>query len=77
MKLLVVLLAISVSVLQALPALEWLQWKAEHSRSYKTAAEENDRRDVWLKNYKLIQTHNSKKYGGMTLKLNQFADMVS
>ena len=81
MKLLVVLLGmiVTVSVLHAAhPAMEWWQWKTELCRTYKTPAEEKARRDVWLKNYKYIQTHNSKNHEGrMALKLNQFADMVS
>ena len=81
MKLLVALLGaiVTVSVLHAAhPAMEWWQWKGEHSRTYKTPAEEKARRDAWLKNYGYIQTHNSKNQdGGMTVTLNQFADMVS
>ena len=81
-KSLVVLLgmivAVSVLVCAGHPALEWWQWKTQHSRKYKTAAEERARRDVWLQNYEYIQRHNSKhNEGGMTLKLNQFTDMVS
>ena len=78
MKMLVVLLAAvaTLSVLNARPALEWQQWRAEHGRRYQTTAEERTRREIWTRNHDSIQKHNARNHG-ITLKLNHFADMVS
>ena len=72
----VVLLAVTVCVLHAHPALEWWQWKTVHGRRYQDTVEEAARRDIWMTNYDFVQKHNTKN-GGIKLELNQFADMVS
>ena len=76
MQQLLVLLAVSLSVLNAhLLRSEWWQWKREHGRKYGSAVEEVKRRDVWAQNYDYIRNHNRKNQG-TKLSLNQFADMV-
>ena len=57
---------------------QWQAWKSVHGKNYTSQLEELDRHLVWLSNKKYIESHNVFSHVfGYTLKLNQFADMVS
>ena len=57
---------------------QWRLWKERHGKVYANEANENARRSIWEKNYRLVERHNrnSSKHG-FSLALNQFADLVS
>ena len=57
---------------------EWISWKGEHKKLYKSFDEEKRRYSIWLDNKKYIEEHNNKNASklGFTLKMNQFGDLV-
>jgi len=52
------------------------QWKLTHNKVYKAGHEEEHRLGIFIDNYVKIQKHNQKK-SGVTLGLNQFADLTT
>ena len=57
--------------------LEWLQWKNQHQKSYRSEREERKKHSVWLTNREFVSNHNSNwEEHGYSLSLNQFADLV-
>ena len=62
---------------QVLLVEEWLQWKNQHKKGYRTKGEERKRHSVWLANREFVSSHNSEwEEHGYSLSLNQFADLV-
>ena len=79
-----VIISISSTMSKSVPSImfeypeQWQTWKTDHEKNYTSQLEELDRHLVWLSNKKYIDTHNTYDHVfGYTLKLNQFADMVS
>ena len=60
---------------QSLTYQEWEQWKLSHGKIYKNEKAEENRRQIWLTNYKLIEEHNRQEKS-FKLALNHFADLV-
>jgi len=52
------------------------QWKLTHNKVYKAGHEEQHRLGIFIDNYIKIQQHN-RKNSGVTLGLNQFADLTT
>lgn len=60
---------------QSLTYKEWEQWKLSHGKIYKNEEAEENRMQIWLTNYKLIEEHNRQEKS-FKLALNHFADLV-
>jgi len=59
---------------------EWEIFKAKYERNYLSTPEHDNRKSVFISNYKLIQRHNAEHALGLhtyTLGVNQFADLTS
>ena len=57
---------------------EWNEWKALHGKNYKTEGEELKRYAIWVANNAYIEERNKHSdVHGLTLKMNQFGDMVN
>ena len=72
------LLAVAISQPNYQVKEKWMQWKAQHGKSYSSELEELERHFIWLSNMEYVQRHN--EYAdvfGFTLAMNHFGDMVS
>lgn len=57
---------------------EWDLWKDEYGKKYDCDEMELSRRSIWAANKVFVDTHNANaKLHGYTVKLNEFADLVS
>ena len=57
---------------------EWELWKKQFDKNYESDEEELSRHIIWESNRLYVENHNANadKYG-YTLKMNEFADIVS
>ena len=51
------------------------KWKLYYGKQYSGTDEELNRKQIWISNYKLIQSHNMANHS-FKLELNHFADLV-
>merc|ERR1711915_182138 len=76
-----VVLALALTAAQALNYdQEWEIFKAKYERNYLSTPEHDNRKSVFVSNYKLIQKHNAEHALGLhtyTLGVNQFADLTN
>merc|ERR1712002_297632 len=76
-----VVFALALSAAQALNHdQEWEIFKAKYERNYLSTPEHDNRKSVFVNNYKLIQKHNAEHALGLhtyTLGVNQFADLTN
>ena len=54
---------------------KWEEWKLYYGKQYSGTDEELNRKQIWISNYKLIQSHNMANHS-FKLELNHFADLV-
>jgi len=57
----------------------WVQWKAEHNKTYANVDEERQRFVIYVTNLKYVDEHNAKFVGGIVnhrLKINHLADLT-
>lgn len=71
-------LVVSSCVSLSLEDLEFHSWKLKYAKTYSSASEESQRRDVWLRNRKMVLVHNMLADQGIKtyrLGINFFADL--
>ena len=67
-----------VSTIQGTLEERWSQWKSNHRKNYLNAKDEEEHKDIWLRNYLRIVRHNHiHQDNNYSLAMNQFSDMVS
>ena len=72
----VFLVVVSVAAGQDVSADTWHSWKARYRKVYSNDREAASRQEIWRRNSERISHHNSGNHS-FTIKLNQFADLVS
>ncbi|CAH1392203.1 unnamed protein product [Nezara viridula] len=76
----IVLLLFVVASCCALPTPDdWESYKAQFSKSYSDQAQDQMRKEIYLKNKKFVEEHNKKHEAGLVsyrLGLNNFSDLT-
>ncbi|CAH1392197.1 unnamed protein product [Nezara viridula] len=77
----ILLVALLVTLASSTPSLnvQWLSFKKEHGKSYKSPAEEQRRHSIFMDNLKMVEEHNAQYKAGLVsyyLKMNHLGDML-
>lgn len=55
---------------------EWESWKYKHGKTYNTNVEEQYRKGIWMKNFRLVTRHNNRLDQTFKMEMNELADQV-
>ncbi|XP_072102836.1 cathepsin L.1 [Mobula birostris] len=80
MKLLILTMTLTLSsaVSFLVEEMEWLAWKEKFGKTYSSAEEVDHRKDIWLKNWKVVMLHNMKADQGLStyrMAMNAYSDL--
>ncbi|XP_059805218.1 cathepsin L.1 isoform X2 [Hypanus sabinus] len=81
MKLLLLTMALTLpsAASSLVEEMEWLAWKEKFGKTYSSAEEVAHRKDIWLKNRKVVMLHNMKADKGLStyrMAMNSFSDLA-